>query len=371
MLTWWEGKARARPRRRRARDRRPALPRDRAVPGRERAAVRPARARSSRRGNRARDGGTTSTVDLSSVGQRRGREVSRASSRRSTSRARRCCFEWRSLDHVKVSESHAQVAPRFDYFHVNSIDVDADGNLLVSARNTWAVYKIDRAAGRCSGASAGRRATSRWARARASPGSTTRGITETATRRHAVRQRGGAAGRAAVARPRCSRSTSSASARRSCASTSTRRRCSSRKLGQRADASATATSSSAGERSRTSRSTPPTAPSSSTRRFRRAARTTAPSASPGSGRRSRPRRSPRPGTGCFASWNGSTEVARVAAALRAEPAAHSPRHREGRSRASRRRSTCPRRQVRGRRRARPRRQAARRGRRRSRSSAGS
>ncbi len=31
--------------------------------------------------------------------------------------------------------------------HLNSIDLTADGNLLVSARNTWTVYKIDRASG--------------------------------------------------------------------------------------------------------------------------------------------------------------------------------------------------------------------------------
>jgi hypothetical protein len=57
-------------------------------------------------------------------------------------------FEWRSLDHVRVAESHQKVGPRFDYFHVNAIDVDADGNFLVSARNTWAVYKIDRSNGK-------------------------------------------------------------------------------------------------------------------------------------------------------------------------------------------------------------------------------
>ena len=60
-------------------------------------------------------------------------------------------FEWRSLDHVALSESHAgpPVAHAFpyDYFHINSIDVDTDGNLLVSARNTWAIYKIDRTTG--------------------------------------------------------------------------------------------------------------------------------------------------------------------------------------------------------------------------------
>jgi hypothetical protein len=62
----------------------------------------------------------------------------------------RLLWEWRSLDHVAVSETaiKGKPGPRFDYFHINSIDVDGDGNLLVSARNTWAVYKVDRRTGR-------------------------------------------------------------------------------------------------------------------------------------------------------------------------------------------------------------------------------
>lgn len=57
----------------------------------------------------------------------------------------RLVFEWRSLDHISVDESYAQLGgDPFDYFHVNSIGIDPDdGNLLVSARNTWAVYKVD------------------------------------------------------------------------------------------------------------------------------------------------------------------------------------------------------------------------------------
>jgi len=59
-------------------------------------------------------------------------------------------LEWHSLDRVALDESHAALPAAgqpFDYFHINSVDVDADGNLLVSARNTWAVYKIDRTSG--------------------------------------------------------------------------------------------------------------------------------------------------------------------------------------------------------------------------------
>ena len=60
----------------------------------------------------------------------------------------RVLFEWRSLDHVDVAETHAPyMGHPLDYFHINSIDLTSDGGLLVSARNTWAVYKISRRTG--------------------------------------------------------------------------------------------------------------------------------------------------------------------------------------------------------------------------------
>jgi hypothetical protein len=59
----------------------------------------------------------------------------------------RLLFEWHSLDHVALEESHGTVGDPFDYFHVNSVAPTEDGNLLVSARNTWALYKIDRGSG--------------------------------------------------------------------------------------------------------------------------------------------------------------------------------------------------------------------------------
>jgi hypothetical protein len=62
----------------------------------------------------------------------------------------RLLWEWRSLDHVDVAETEIKQVPgpRFDYFHINSIDVMPDGNLIVSGRNTWAAYKIDRRTGK-------------------------------------------------------------------------------------------------------------------------------------------------------------------------------------------------------------------------------
>ncbi|MDI2031129.1 arylsulfotransferase family protein [Saccharopolyspora sp. TS4A08] len=63
----------------------------------------------------------------------------------------RVLFDWRSLDHVGLEESTipAPADPNalFDYLHPNSVTEDANGNLLLSARNTDAVYQIDRATG--------------------------------------------------------------------------------------------------------------------------------------------------------------------------------------------------------------------------------
>jgi hypothetical protein len=57
-------------------------------------------------------------------------------------------FQWDSLDHVPTSGSHVRGGRTgWDYFHINSIQLDTDGNLLISARNTWAAYKIDHQTG--------------------------------------------------------------------------------------------------------------------------------------------------------------------------------------------------------------------------------
>jgi hypothetical protein len=61
-------------------------------------------------------------------------------------------FEWHSLEHVGLDESYSKPGedadyPGIDYLHINSIDVDHDSNLLISARKTSAVYKIERNSG--------------------------------------------------------------------------------------------------------------------------------------------------------------------------------------------------------------------------------
>ena len=59
-------------------------------------------------------------------------------------------FEWHALDHVPITESFFKKnAPGYVYdpYHLNSVSLDTDGNLIISMRNTWAVYKVDHQTG--------------------------------------------------------------------------------------------------------------------------------------------------------------------------------------------------------------------------------
>jgi hypothetical protein len=55
-------------------------------------------------------------------------------------------FQWNSAGHVPYSDSHAP-PPRpgmpWDWFHINAVHLDTDGNLLISSRFTWTIYKVN------------------------------------------------------------------------------------------------------------------------------------------------------------------------------------------------------------------------------------
>ncbi len=61
-------------------------------------------------------------------------------------------FEWHSLGKVGLNESYLPLpksaAVPWDYIHINAISLDTDGNLLLDARHTSTVYKIDRKTGK-------------------------------------------------------------------------------------------------------------------------------------------------------------------------------------------------------------------------------
>jgi Arylsulfotransferase (ASST) len=55
-------------------------------------------------------------------------------------------WEWHALGHIPLSDSYNPVPHNgnpWDYIHVNSADPGTSGDLLISARNSWALYDID------------------------------------------------------------------------------------------------------------------------------------------------------------------------------------------------------------------------------------
>lgn len=95
-------------------------------------------------------------------------------------------YEWHSLDHVPLANSYSSAAPTtraepFDYFHINSIDVEHDGDLLVDSRNTWAAYDVDPKTGQVRWELGGKRSSFKMG-----PG------TSTAWQHDALQQPGGA-----------------------------------------------------------------------------------------------------------------------------------------------------------------------------------
>ena len=73
-------------------------------------------------------------------------------------------FEWDSLDHVPVTDTYTpfaggtKAAP-FDYLHINSIAIAPDGDLLLSGRDTSAIYKVARPSGKVAWQLGGKRSS--------------------------------------------------------------------------------------------------------------------------------------------------------------------------------------------------------------------
>jgi hypothetical protein len=91
------------------------------------------------------------TADLSSVGGSRNAQVWEGSIQEIDIATGKVIFEWHSLGQVGFEESYWPLPDSsmaaWDYIHINGIALDDDGNLLLSARHTSTVYKIDRHTG--------------------------------------------------------------------------------------------------------------------------------------------------------------------------------------------------------------------------------
>jgi len=77
-------------------------------------------------------------------------------------------FEWHALDHIPLGDSYFG-PPRgaghlLDPFHINSISLEPDGNLIISARNTSTVYNVSHATGAVIWRLGGKRSTFKMGR---------------------------------------------------------------------------------------------------------------------------------------------------------------------------------------------------------------
>jgi len=94
---------------------------------------------------------TVTTANLSSVGGPADQRVIDGIVQEIDIKTGRVLFQWDSAGHVPYADSYA---PRpsspgtpWDWFHINAVHLDTDGNLLVSSRNTWTVFKVNRHTG--------------------------------------------------------------------------------------------------------------------------------------------------------------------------------------------------------------------------------
>ncbi|MBS1893186.1 MAG: arylsulfotransferase family protein [Actinobacteria bacterium] len=95
---------------------------------------------------------TTAQADLTSIGGPSNQTVIDGVVQEIDIKTGTVLFEWNSADHVPYSQSEqplpASTSSPWDWFHINAVKLDTDGNLLIDARNTWTAYKVDRHSGR-------------------------------------------------------------------------------------------------------------------------------------------------------------------------------------------------------------------------------
>jgi hypothetical protein len=91
---------------------------------------------------------TTATADLTSIGGPSNQTVVNGVVQQIDIASGKVLFQWNSEDHVPFSQSEqalpASASSPWDWFHINAIKLDKDGNFLIDARDTWTTYKVNR-----------------------------------------------------------------------------------------------------------------------------------------------------------------------------------------------------------------------------------
>jgi hypothetical protein len=91
---------------------------------------------------------TTTTANLTSIGGPADQTVIDGVVQEIDIATGQVLFQWNSADHVPYSQSEqplpASPSEPWDWFHINAVKLDTDGNLLIDARDTWTTYKVNR-----------------------------------------------------------------------------------------------------------------------------------------------------------------------------------------------------------------------------------
>jgi len=94
---------------------------------------------------------TTATANLTSIGGPADQAVINGVVQEIDIATGKVLFQWNSEDHVPFSQSEqplpASPSTPWDWFHINAVHLDTDGNLLIDARDTWTTYKVSLATG--------------------------------------------------------------------------------------------------------------------------------------------------------------------------------------------------------------------------------
>jgi hypothetical protein len=90
---------------------------------------------------------TTATANLTSIGGPADQTVVNGVVQEIDIATGRVLLQWNSEDHVPFSQSEqplpASPSTPWDWFHINAVKVDTNGNLLIDARNTWTTYEVN------------------------------------------------------------------------------------------------------------------------------------------------------------------------------------------------------------------------------------
>jgi hypothetical protein len=94
----------------------------------------------------------TTTANLTAIGGPADQKIVDGVVQEINVKTGRVIFQWNSAGHVPYRDSHtplpASAGTAWDWFHINAVHLDTDGNLLINSRFTWTTYKVSLATGK-------------------------------------------------------------------------------------------------------------------------------------------------------------------------------------------------------------------------------